>query len=98
MICLRGQRMERPEIIDSDAFELASPGWVRAGRRQAYLLPTMMLRVPVTGGGADAARRRISDYSVILMKSEIKSSTEPLSLEAFRISITRSFVAYSDIF
>lgn len=35
--------------IETNAFELVLSGRVHAHRGKAYLLPTMMLRVPVTG-------------------------------------------------
>jgi|GEM_PF-3664265 len=44
MICLRGQRMELPAIIDGNAFELVLSGRVFTHRGQAS-----MLRGPVTG-------------------------------------------------
>lgn len=44
MICLRGQRMDRPAIIDGNAFELVLSRRVFTHQGQAS-----MLRVPVTG-------------------------------------------------
>jgi hypothetical protein len=49
MPCLLLQRIERQAMIEGDAFELVLSGRVHTHRGQAYLLPTMMLRVPVTG-------------------------------------------------
>lgn len=49
MPCLLLQRMERQALTDGDAHELIVSGRIHTHRGQAYLLPTMMLRVPGTG-------------------------------------------------
>ncbi len=49
MPCLLLQRMERQALSDGDAHQLTVSGRIHTHQGQAYLLPTMMLRVPVTG-------------------------------------------------
>ncbi len=49
MPCLLLQRMERQALASGDAHQLTVSGRVHTHNGQAYLLPTMMLRVPVTG-------------------------------------------------
>jgi hypothetical protein len=49
MPCLLLQRMERQAQSDGDAHQLTVSGRIHTHQGQAYLLPTMMLRVPVTG-------------------------------------------------
>ena len=49
MPCLLLQRMERQAMLDGDAFELLVSGRVHTHDGTLSLLPTMMLRVPVTG-------------------------------------------------
>lgn len=47
--CLLLERMERRALTDGDAYELVLSGRVHTHRGEPYLLPTMLLRVPVTG-------------------------------------------------
>lgn len=49
MPCLLLQRMERQALVDADAFQLVVSGRIHTHAGQAYVLPTMMLQVPVTG-------------------------------------------------
>ena len=49
MPCRLLERMERRALVEADAFELRVSGRVHTFEGQAYLLPTMMLEVPVTG-------------------------------------------------
>ncbi len=49
MPCLLLQRMESQALASGDAHQLTVSGRVHTHNGQAYLLPTTMLRVPVTG-------------------------------------------------
>ncbi|MCC5823589.1 MAG: hypothetical protein LAT64_10370 [Phycisphaerales bacterium] len=49
MPCRLLERMERRALVEADAFQLQVSGRVHTFKGEAYLLPTMMLEVPVSG-------------------------------------------------